>query len=75
MKSLSFYLVISVRKLLSSYKLQNCIRKLHLQCCNNMISLKLSPSCVQAMVNLETLQISSCNDLSDVKINMEDKGK
>ena len=66
---------ISVRKLLSSYKLQSCIRKLHLQCCNNMISLELPPSCVQAMVHLETLQISSCNDLKDVKINAKDKGK
>ena len=66
---------ISARKMLSSYKLQSCIRKLHLQCCNNMISLELPPSCVQAMVHLETLQISSCNDLKDVKINTKDKGK
>ena len=40
-----------------------------------MISLELSLSCVQAMVHLETLQISSCNDLKDVKINAKDKGK
>ena len=66
---------ISVKKLLSSYKLQGCIRKLHLRCCNNIISLEPPPSCVQAMVNLETLQVSSCDDLNDVKINAEDKGK
>ena len=46
---------ICVKKLLSFYKLQSCIRKLHLQCCSKMISLELSPSCVQAMVHLETL--------------------
>ena len=40
-----------------------------------MISLELPPSCVQAMVHLETLQLSSCNDLKDVKINAKDKGK
>ena len=56
---------ILVKKWLNSYKLQSCIRKLHLQRCNNMISLELSPSCVQAMVHLETLQISNCNDLKD----------
>ena len=55
---------ISVKKLLSSCKLQSCIRKLHLQCCSKMISLELSPSCVQAMVHLKTLQISSCDDLN-----------
>ena len=66
---------ILVKKLLNSYKLQSCIRKLNLQRCSNMISLELSLSCVQAMVHLEMLQISSCNDLKDVKINAKDKGK
>lgn len=66
---------VSVKKLLSSYKLQSCIRKLHLQCCSKMTSLELLPACVQTMVHLETLQISSCNDLKDVKINEKDEGK
>ena len=66
---------VSVKKLLSSYKLQSCIRKLHLQRCSKMTSLELSPACVQTMVHLETLQISSCNDLKEVKINEKDEGK
>ena len=43
---------ISDRKKESYHLLVFIKIKLHLQCCNNMISLELPPSCVQAMVHL-----------------------
>ena len=65
---------LSFNKLKSSHKLQRCIRHLHLHKWGDVISLELSSSFFKRTEHLQGLQISHCNELKEVKINVEREG-
>ena len=69
--SLSFRSGEALDKLLTSYKLQGCIRRSSLRDCKDLILLKLSSNYLK---NLETVMIFSCPNLGDTKINVEKEG-
>ncbi|RVW23571.1 Disease resistance protein RPS5 [Vitis vinifera] len=65
---------LSFNKLKSSHKLQRCISHLYLHKWGDVISLELSSSFLKRVEHLRGLQISHCNKLEDVKINVEREG-
>ncbi|KAJ9682727.1 hypothetical protein PVL29_018623 [Vitis rotundifolia] len=69
--SLSFRSVVALNKLLSSYKLQRCIRRLSVHDCRDLLSLELSSI---SLNYLETLVIFNCLQLEEMKINVEKEG-
>ena len=69
--SLSFRSGEALGKLLTSYKLQGCIKRLSLHDCKDLILLKLSSIYLK---NLETVMIFRCPKLRDTKINVEKEG-
>ncbi|KAJ9682722.1 hypothetical protein PVL29_018618 [Vitis rotundifolia] len=69
--SLSFRSVVALSKLLSSYKLQRCIRRLSLHDCRDLSLLELSSIFLNY---LETLVMFNCPQLEEMKINVEKEG-
>ncbi|KAJ9682718.1 hypothetical protein PVL29_018614 [Vitis rotundifolia] len=69
--SLSFRSVVALNKLLSSYKLQRCIRRLSLHDCIDLSLLELSSIFLNY---LETLVMFNCPQLEEMKINVEKEG-
>ncbi|XP_034680455.1 disease resistance protein SUMM2-like [Vitis riparia] len=69
--SLSFRSVVALNKLLSSYKLQRCIRRLSLHDCRDLLLLELSSIFLNY---LETFVIFNCLQLEEMKINVEKEG-
>ncbi|XP_034680456.1 disease resistance protein SUMM2-like [Vitis riparia] len=69
--SLSFRSVVALNKLLSSYKLQRCIRRLSLHDCIDLSLLELSSIFLNY---LETLVMFNCRQLEEMKINVEKEG-
>ncbi|KAL6333968.1 hypothetical protein AAG906_000019 [Vitis piasezkii] len=69
--SLSFRNVAALNKLLSSYKLQRCIRRLSIHDCRDFLLLELSSI---SLNYLETLVIFNCLQLEEMKISMEKQG-
>ena len=69
--SLSFRSVVALNKLLSSYKLQRCIRRLSLHDCIDLSLLELSSIFLNY---LETLVMFNCPELKEMKINVEKEG-
>ncbi|RVW28706.1 Disease resistance protein RPS5 [Vitis vinifera] len=70
--SLSFRNIVPLNRLLSSHKLQRCMKRLSLNDCENLPSLKLSSV---SLSYLETLVIFNCLQLEDVEINVEKEGR
>ncbi|KAL6333952.1 hypothetical protein AAG906_000003 [Vitis piasezkii] len=70
--SLSFRSIVALNRLLSSYKLQRCMKRLSLNDCGNLLSLELSSV---SLSYLETLVIFNCLQLEDVEINVEKEGR
>ena len=66
--SLSFPSVEALNKLLSSYKLQRCMRRLSLNDCRKLFCLELSSL---SLSYLETLCLFNCLQLEDVRVNIE----
>ncbi|XP_034696122.1 disease resistance protein SUMM2-like [Vitis riparia] len=69
--SLSFRNVAALNKLLNSYKLQRCIRRLSIHDCRDFLLLELSSI---SLNYLETLAIFNCLQLEEMKISMEKQG-
>ncbi|KAJ9682726.1 hypothetical protein PVL29_018622 [Vitis rotundifolia] len=69
--SLSFRSVAALNKLLTSYKLQRCIRRLSIYDCRDLLLLELSSI---SLNYLETLVIFNCLQLEEMKISMEKQG-
>ena len=69
--SLSFRSVAALNKLLSSYKLQRCIRRLSIHDCRDFFLLELSSI---SLNYLETLVIFNCLQLEEMKMSMEKQG-
>ena len=65
---------LSFNKLKSSHKLQRCISYLILFNCGDLISFELSSSILKRMEHLGFLIIDSCNELKDIKIEVEQEG-
>ena len=69
--SLSFRSVVALNKLLTSYKLQRCIRRLSLHDCRDLLLLEISSIFLNY---LETVVIFNCLQLEEMKINVEKEG-
>ncbi|KAL6333955.1 hypothetical protein AAG906_000006 [Vitis piasezkii] len=69
--SLSFRSVVALNKLLSSYNLQRCIRRLSLHDCIDLSLLELSSIFLNY---LEALVMFNCRQLEEMKINVEKEG-
>ncbi|WJZ94654.1 hypothetical protein VitviT2T_013493 [Vitis vinifera] len=72
--TISITSALSISKLKSCDKLQRRIWNLFLVDCGDLISLELSSSFLERMIQLERLDISRCDELKDVKINVEREG-
>ena len=69
--TISITSALSISKLKSCEKLQRRIWNLFLVECGDLISLELSSSFLERTIQLERLDISRCDGLKDVKINVE----
>ncbi|KAL6333967.1 hypothetical protein AAG906_000018 [Vitis piasezkii] len=56
-----------------SHKLQRCIRRLCLDDCEDLTCFELSSSSIKRMEHLEKLEIWTCCQLEDMKINKEER--
>ncbi|KAL6334365.1 hypothetical protein AAG906_014766 [Vitis piasezkii] len=63
-----FYLMV-----INSHKLQRCIRRLCLDDCEDLTCFELSSSSIKRMEHLEKLEIWTCCQLEDMKINKEER--
>ncbi|RVW23561.1 Disease resistance protein RPS2 [Vitis vinifera] len=72
--TISITSALSFSKLKSCDKLQRRIWNLFLVDCGDLISLELSSSFLERSIQLERLDISICDELKDVKINVEREG-
>ena len=66
--SINLYSDHSINILKNSHKLQRCIRRLCLNACKDLTSLKLSPLSLRRMKHLESLFVKSCLQLEVVEI-------
>ncbi|RVW77618.1 putative disease resistance protein [Vitis vinifera] len=73
--TISITSALSISKLKSCDKLQRRIWNLYLVGCGDLISLELSSSFLERSIQLERLDISGCDELKDVKINVEREGR
>ena len=72
--TISITSALSISKLKSCDKLQRRIWNLFLVGCGDLISLELSSSFLERSIQLERLDISRCDELKEVKINVEREG-
>ena len=71
--SISLFTALSFYVLKSSHKLQRCIRRLCLDDCEDLTCFELSSSSIKRMAHLEKLEIWTCCQLEDMKINKEER--